>query len=511
MTRDRKKAAAGKAAKSTPRKAAPRQTAMSLSRIPPHIRKVDPKNEVSHRAAAKLKGMARLKPLDQTRVHMRSQGINFGYLAGLAQGRSFSLVDVPAMLEDDQVALGLHYLKIPIQQAKCFFKVGGMRGQEALPFVNDLHQRVWNRLVSKTDLLMSFGYCCFEPLYRKDAQDSHYWDFVDFDVAPPAASVPWITNDRLAFAAVHQDNYGLSFTGYMDAAAGLDGCSILEGAGKFRPSKALWLSNDPLLSRWFGRSVLRAAHYRWKMKTMPDGLLENLAKANYKAAFSGLLIKYPAHESIVMEDGSVKTAEEYADFMCQCMKTGSNVRLPASPKDALGWEIVQYAQNLVDMQQLIAPLDYADRAICRGMGVPDELLTHQGNTGGYSRSEISMGMFTAKGETRAADWLPQCIEAIYNPLVRQRFGSDCEVSGIVIPGSLMAQQGQGQPGQGDPNDIDGDGVPDSIQGMVQGGQQQPPGMPGMQPQGQMGMQPAGGMNGGPQSRFSLTLGRMLRR
>ncbi len=372
------------------------------------------------------RSIARIKPLGETRLKRRGMS-GLGMLSSFGVQTTFTNADVVPMLDDDQVSLGMEYVKIPIAKAPIVVKTST---PQSYAYACDLYMRIWNSLIPKLNLYLGYGWCCYEPLYKKDQHDSRYWDFSDFEVAPPLGSVAWTNNDKLSFAAI---DLGRGFGNfYMDNPDSIEGKMILEGPGVYRPSKALWLANDPLMSRWYGRSILRASHMRWRAKTMPDGVLENLLKASYKASFSGLLLEYPANTSVTAEDGSVITSEEYADFICQVIKTGTNIRLPATVEGSPGWKILEYAKNLVRLADLQIPLDYLDRGILRGMGIPDEILTHDGNTGGYSRSLISVDAFYSRGETRAMTILPSVTDYIVAPLVRQRYGPQEEVSAQIV-------------------------------------------------------------------------------
>lgn len=397
----------------------------------------------------KKKGnIARIKPLGETRLKRRSFS-GLGMLSSFGTQTTFTTSDVIPMFDDDQVSLGMEYLKIPIAKAPIVVKTSK---PEAYAYACDLYMRIWNCLIPKLNLYLGYGWCCYEPLYKKDQHDVRYWDFSDFEIAPPLGSVPWTNNDKISFVAVDMGRGFGNF--YMDNPESIEGKMILEGPGVYRPSKALWLTNDPLMSRWFGRSVLRASHMRWRAKTMPDGVLENLLKASYKASFSGLLLEYPANTSVTAEDGSQVSSEEYADFICQVIKTGTNIRLPSTIDGQPGWKILEYAKNLVRLADLQIPLDYLDRGILRGMGIPDEILTHDGNTGGYSRSLISVDAFYSRGETRAMTILPSVTDYIVAPLCRQRYGPDCEVTAQIIR--------QDRPG----DDDGGDGQQDASDGMM---------------------------------------------
>jgi len=441
--------------------------------------------------AGPKRSIARIKPLGETRLK-RNNFSGLGMLSTFGTQTTFINADVVPMLDDDQVSLGMEYLKIPIAKAPIIVKTSK---PEAYAFACDLYMRVWNSLIPKLNLYLGYGWCCYEPLYKKDQHDSRFWDFSDFEIAPPLGSVPWTNNDKLSFAAVDVGRGFGSF--FLDNPESIEGKAILEGPGVYRPSKALWLANDPLASRWYGRSVLRASHMRWKAKTMPDGVLENLLKASYKASFSGLLLEYPANTSVVAEDGSVVTSEAYADLLCQVVKTGSNIRLPAGIEGQPGWKIVEYAKNLVRLADLQIPLDYLDRGILRGMGIPDEILTHDGNTGGYSRSLISIDAFYSRGETRAMTILPSVTDYIVAPLCRQRYGADCEVTAQVIAGDRP----------GDENDDNG-GRQDASDGMM--------GREGRPGQKQIGMdKPAqsGGIQDqqGQGTRFSIAMNKVAER
>lgn len=451
------------------------------------------------------KATARIRPLGEAhlkRSGVINQGMSLYTILG-STNRTFTFSDVPAMLEDDQIALGVDYLKIPIAQAPIAVAVSH---PEAYGYATDLIQRIWDALISKIDLSLAYGESCYEPLYKKDKKNMLWWDFHDFDIAPPMSSIPWTVNEKLAFVAVHGDGVtNSSYFSYWFDSESVQEADILEGAGVFRPTKALWICNDPLTSRWFGRTVLRPAHLRWKVKNMPDGGMESVAKALFKAAFSGLLLEYPANTSVVSEDGSVITSEQYADFLLQVVKSGSNVRLPSTVEGQPGWKILEYAKNLVDTAKLVPTLDYIDRGMLRGMGIPDDIL-NQGDKGGYSRSLVSIDAFYSRGEARARQYLPRIIDDIVNPLLRQRWGPQCEAKAHIMRQPRPDDNGQQQGGMdGDNND-----VPDALEGAMRGNQGQQKALPGPNQQ----QQPPGKISGvqqaqqDGQTRFSLLMNRM---
>lgn len=458
--------------------------------------------------SAKIAGkIAKVRPLGESRMARQNAVSGLGMLSLLGGQRSFTVADVIFMLDDDQIALGMDYLKIPIGHAPIMVKTSK---PEAYAFACDLYKRIWEKLVPKLDMYFGYGWSCLEVLYKKDPQNLLYWDFSDFDIAPSLGAVPWVYNDRLAFASIDLTNGFNAFQ--MDLGVdGIQGQIVLEGAGKFRPAKALWLCNDPLLSRWYGRSVLRAAHLRWKMKNMPDGMLETLGKAMYRASYSGALIRYPAGQSVVSNDGAVVTAEEYADFLLQVIKSGSNIRLPAHIEGSPGWDIEEWAKNLVDLQKLIEPLDYVDRAMLRGMGIPDDIITHEGATGGFSRALVSVDAFYSRGETRAGTILGPVTDSIVSPLVHQRYGEDCEVTAHIMPAPRPGDDGSGN------TDSDGNGIPDALEGsMGQEGDPNGEGNPdgsaeGYGPPKQIPNQGAGVQQAPPQSRFSISMSKAAKK
>jgi hypothetical protein len=233
----------------------------------------------------------------------------------------------------------------------------------------------------------------------------------------PSQCEPWVHDGKLAYIKAY-------------------GEIKLEGHTDRRPAKGFWLANDPTYSPFIGNSVLPGAWLFWRAKIgMPDSAVEVLLKANYKAAFSGLEIRYPS-EDIPDDDGQIYDARGEAEWYAENVKAGTNVVMPSETNDKgkPKWEIKSYGGQPIDIQKMLPLMDWLTKQIHRGIGVVDDVITKDGNVGSYSRSNVSRQMFLMLALRRARRIAHTFDQMVCRPLMKRNGYAATYKITVTIPG-----------------------------------------------------------------------------
>ena len=357
---------------------------------------------------------------------------------------------VDEMRFDSQVSHCLNFRMAPIYSAE--FDVSASHSG-VKKYVQDILDRFWRCSLNVALEMLAYGYNGSEPIYAEE-KGSIVFDYLRpihaFDIKP------WTYKGQLQ---------RLRVTNTLGVTRGSNGGDVdLPVASGKVPAKGLWLVHDSMYSQWFGRSVLAPAWLPWRFKTMPDGAHDIINKWYYKHAYSGMVVKYPNRTYQDELGGPEIPAKDFALQMGEQVKSGANLALP-SEKDQNGnplWEIAQYAEANGDGGGLIEYLNqYLDIQIQRGIGIPDEVITHQGATGGYSRSMVALAAFMMCEEQILNNIVEVLDDQVIRPLVLLNYGGKAQYK--IKPKSLveaaLSQQQGGQP------------VGAGVTGMQQPGQQ----------------------------------------
>lgn len=361
------------------------------------------------------------------------------YLGGISGG--FSISEIPEMKRDPDVSVGLEYLLTPILNAKV--TVQGVAEEQIK--AQEIFDRFWQHDLECFKDMFSYGYCPAEVRYKRSESDPLIVSNPnedDFDEVPgeksasrqqsdtqndieydgmiplePTKCEPYVTDGKLAYIKV-------------------DGKIKLESHTEKRPAKGFWLANDPTYSPLYGNSVLPGAWLFWRAKIgMPDSAVEVLLKANYKAAFSGLEVRYPS-EDISDDDGNIYDARAEAEWYAENVKAGTNVVLP-SETDENGkpkWEIKSYGGQPIDIQKMLPLMEWLTKQIHRGIGVVDDVITKEGNVGSYSRSNVSRQMFLMLALRRARRIAHTFDQMVCRPLMKRNGYAGTYKIDVKIPG-----------------------------------------------------------------------------
>lgn len=406
-----------------------------------------------------------------------STGFDFPALDG------FTLGVVDEMLRDSQVNLCLLYRVSPLFTAE--FAVEA-KDPSVQAFVAKTLERYWRKSMTIIKTSYAYGYSPAEVLYKEEG------GLLQFDRLKPLHPRDCrIFTLRGAPAFVRVKAGGGNADYYRDGMRGTDAGAVdLETARKDKPAKGLWLIHDANYTPFYGRPVLRAVWYPWRLKTMTDGGMEILFKWMYRHAFTGKVIRHP--NQVYQDDpGSAAVhAQDEARTMANQMKTGANLTM-SSERDANGnylWEVESYGEIQGDAAGLISYIEFLDKQIQRGTGIPDEIITHDGNTGGYSRSQVAAASFFQAAEFDLNQNVEAFDDQICRPLTRLNFGAE-KARYTIKPQPLLPPEKDDDEGGGGQEGGDGANPLAALLG-GQGGaakqrlppqqQQQPPGGPPLQ-------------------------------
>lgn len=322
---------------------------------------------------------------------------------GMGAFGMFSLAYVDEMRTDPQVRLCLAYKQAPLFTAEFEIEAEDPRVQQ---FVQETLERFWRKSLAYALESYAYGYMAGEYVYKEED------GLVQFDcirpVHPRDAKV-WTHAGKIAWVRVTH----VEGSGYVD----------LEGAQPGRPAKGFWLTYDPTYNPFYGRPALAAAWWPWRLKVMPDGAMETLFKWAYKHSISCTVVRHP---DTYYDAGSGRTvsAQDIARQMCEQVKAGGVVAISSArdEKGQLLWDIEQWGKIEGQSDGLVGYIDVLDKQIQRAILIPDEVITHEGSTGGYSRSQVAASAFFLAAEQSLNHIVETVDEQMIHGLVAMNFG-----------------------------------------------------------------------------------------
>ena len=395
---------------------------------------------------------------------------------------SFGLGYVEEMLQDPQVRLCLEFRKAPLFSAE--FKIEA-NSPEVGHYVEDMHHKFWEEGLNFALASLHYGYMTGEWLYE---ESNGYVKYAGIAPIHPRDVKLYSLHGKLYQVHVHHIDYDADHEGDNNI-----GDVILDGPLPNRPSKAFWFTNDPIYNKFYGRSALQAAWWSWRLKAMPDGAMESLFKWMYKHSITCTIVRHP--DGIFdLGNGRTVQAQDLARQMVEQVKAGGVIAMN-SVRDEHGqylWDVQEWAKLQGEVGPLIEYVQFLDTQIQRGAGIPDEVITHEGNSGGYSRSQVAASSFFLTAERDLHHVITAEQEQMLKPSVHMNFGPKATFK--IKPAPLIPpEQAQGQPGQG---------AEQPPPGPAPGGAGPPPAMTGAGWGGQQAGQDANGDATGDEADFS---------
>ena len=315
------------------------------------------------------KGKDEKSPFSGRRVRNYQAPIDrWFYHPALRDGR-FSMWDVPAMLQDNAISIGLMTIYGALAGATWEVRANS---PDIKTFVENTLYRFWHHdLMKVLQSYVPFGSAVGEVLYEVD--DKGLWRYAGLDVFSIRDVTAFKRGRNLTRVSVSQGSMGLVPIG------------ISERDGELRPNelthpKIFWVGHRPTYGELYGRSALEASWAPWMEKVGTHGALSIRKLWCFANAFRGCWVRYPTG-STRKADGTIVDNQDIAREIAEGCLTGHAGAIPSSVVDGVQeWEIVDPRIN-GEIKGMIEYPNSLDREIWQGMGILDEVI-HAPDTGG---------------------------------------------------------------------------------------------------------------------------------
>ncbi len=426
--------------------------------------------------AGAINRLARLIDRPQTSDYKPSSFSFSGGAAWAGGWGTFTLADVDRMLEDDQVTLCCAAKKAPVEAAEIHTEPDRNDGilieaedGETLAFVEETYKRFWKQGLAHALSMEEYGRSACEAIYRV-GEDEDMVEFHALKWIHPRDAEPFVHEGRLAWVQVknivrHQgdapaQDKGRGFVRLMGVNVEEDDNGQVFATEDPQPAKGVWfVRHGHGGSNWYGKSGFIASWWGWRLKTMPDGNVETIFKYGYRHALGPFIGRHPD----VMVDGPSGPvfAGDLMRIMLAEIKNGANIIMNNSrdEKGEFQWQIDLSSPpgGQGAAEGLLGIGDWLDRKISRGMEIPDEVLTHDGASGGgYSRAQVGALAFYISREKAANLAIHQFDDQVCKPLVKlnAKLGKlKGSIKYKVTVKSLFPEMEESGPDQGQQTDV----------------------------------------------------------
>jgi hypothetical protein len=374
-----------------------------------------------------------------------------GAFAGLGP---FALWIIDEMRMDEQIALCLEHLKTPVEEAEIEVSAPDPREQA---FVADTIQSFWGRSLDAVMEDHPYGRVGAEAVYVQDEDASgprrqRRKKFDHLRAIHPRDARPWTYDGQLVFVRWSQGGGALDLDmGVPNKTPGEDEHRLMAATDDC-PAKGTWWVHGATYSHWYGRSVLYPTWWPWRAKYQPDAACDSLLRWVYKWGVSPAVMRHPLTEYQESPSAAPVSAADHARMTLQLLKSGGILTLPGD-KDEHGnnlWELEQWAKQEGTAGNLIDPIEFFNKMIARGCGIPDEVLTFQGE-GSQARANVATKTFWLS-RRKVARWILEAfIKQVCKPLCRYngysgKFTATVRKQQEAGPGPGDGQGGGGQGG-----------------------------------------------------------------
>lgn len=350
----------------------------------------------------------------------------------------FTLLQMNAMLLDQQVWFGLQLRNAPLIQAKVEVKC---RYSHVRDFVQKQWDRLWMRYAPKILATKYYGYAGFEVKYvERNAyiEIDSLKDFAPGDVRAMYQGGEGIMAGKVAGVGIHGQR------------------KSPDGTPSFAPTylygmKGLWLNYQATHGSMFGQAATYKAYPAWWDKAMPGGAYDLRRLRGIKDAWVGDMIKYPLKWSVMRPDGTQVTGRDIAKEIVELRQTGAGVVIPSDVEGATGKPLFDYQPptSVADTGIIKQWIDDADWDIFDGLMVPKEVVEAAASGSGFSGRSIPFVMFLAMGDIELLDYLLAIKQQLLEPLVVRNFGrwaNDFDMIPIPLLDVMAAKMGGQQMG-----------------------------------------------------------------
>lgn len=289
------------------------------------------------------------------------------------------------MLLDYQVQLGMSLLSAPILKPTIQIKTQRSEVQE---FINTTVRNFWRKAMPRIcPTGRSYGIFGAEVLYELGNDGNvHFKDIRD--IYP------------LDLGLLHRGSsaYGITVKTGMSGVA--DDDNDEPETIKLWGMKGFIYVHRKRFSTWIGRSDLRPAYEPWLEKTNEFGAKHAKRLWFSKCAFTGGILLHPSGTFIERQTDGTSRNRAYRDVAreaLQKMMNGSSMAFDnisgELAKTQGSWDFINPTIN-GDGTTMIDNIDRCDLEILRGMGIPDDILSSDSESGsGYAGRRVPVSAF----------------------------------------------------------------------------------------------------------------------
>ncbi len=367
-----------------------------------------------------------------------------GYGSAVLDGKPFFVpnVDIPRMMTDPAIQIGLRQLCSPLGKAKWEIKC---QDQNAAKFIDETLGKFWTTMLPQIAYYyFAWGYAAFLPEFKKG--DDKMWRLTGGRIVWPLDATPHVFKggDKAGQFAGFEVNGVTDWDG--------DGNSVIECPYSF------WFGGfEERGGRLYDHSRLRYAFAPWLAKETRGGILDNRQKYHRKWGVPCTVVYYPPG-FLDPQDPDAPRNKDIAYEIAERIEAGNVVVMPdtRTPDDKSDpkWrvEVLESVKGNIDFT---AELEFQDKLITKGLGVPPEVLEASETGSGYSGRAIPQDAFFGMMDQLIGLFIRQFDHCVLQHLMEENFGDDVEYDIDPIPlAKSIAQQDPNNPaGQG------GDGNP----------------------------------------------------
>lgn len=329
----------------------------------------------------------------------------------------FSWRDIPSMLRNPTVQIGLAVLKAPIASAQ--WKIN-TKSKEVQQYVDKTLNRFWQHQLSNVlDRYYAWGTCCAENFFADDngvIKWSHLEEFWFFDTQ-----------------ARHR---------------GSEVIGLRVGGGWVRSPKMFWVAHDPVLGNPYGRSRLLGAWGAWMERDGAKGAKDARRLWYFKYAFRGGVMWYPPGSEYKDEtSGTSKDNQDIAREIVEKSESGAVYAMPME-YDSEGrkmWDFEPAQLNGTGSGDLREYPKDLDNEILKGMRILPEVVEAAEVGGGWSGRSVPLLMQLSMADQDVRVIIQAVDRCIIRPSVLANFGPGARYEIEPIP---FVPRGRPDPNQG---------------------------------------------------------------
>lgn len=359
--------------------------------------------------------------------------MGYGYGSNVLDGKPFFFpdVDVPRMMFDPLVQFGIRLLISPLRKAKITVKCDNA---EAGAFIDATVKKFWaESMPTIADDYFTWGYAAYLPAYKNEGGMEK---FVGGRPVSPKDAMPHVYKEG---------EKGGQFAGFQ-----LNGTNDSDGTTVVKPPFAFWFGGQEKRGgRLYDHSRLKFAFDPWTEKETRGGIKDRRRLYHVKLGIPTTVVYHPTGFLDPTDPNSEKN-KDIANEIATKIASGAVITMPDTrtpdDKGEPRWrvEVLETAKPGFDFEEV---MDYEDKMILLGLGIPREIFEAADTGSGYSGRAIPMDTFLGMSDQIVGLLVKAMDHCIIRHLIDQNFGPDVKYELEVAPLAQSVAGQEGQPGQ----------------------------------------------------------------